>query len=81
MTISFDLDDTLIPGVKTFPVEKQSWLQKMLGIEPVRAGTIELMKLLKSEGTLYLYIHNFIQKSFLDTDDLQKPWNISSSGY
>lgn len=50
MKISFDLDDTLIPGRVDFPTEKQNAFQKFLGIEPVREGAIKLMKRLKSDG-------------------------------
>ncbi|KAA3438025.1 hypothetical protein [Rufibacter hautae] len=49
MTISFDLDDTLIPGTKRFPSEKQTWFQKLLGLEKIRLGTVQLMKKLKAE--------------------------------
>lgn len=60
MTISFDLDDTLIPGTKTFAVEKLNWFQKILGVEPIRAGTIELIKLLKSRGhSICIYTTSF----------------------
>jgi hypothetical protein len=50
MKISFDLDDTLIPGRVVFPTEKQTAFQKVLGIEPLREGATKLMKQLKSEG-------------------------------
>jgi FMN phosphatase YigB (HAD superfamily) len=60
MTISFDLDDTLISGTKTFPVEKRNWLQRILGVEPIRDGTIELMALLKSQGhSICIYTTSF----------------------
>jgi hypothetical protein len=50
MKISFDLDDTLIPGRVVFPTEKQNALQTLLGIEPIREGATKLIKQLKSEG-------------------------------
>lgn len=50
MKISFDLDDTIIPGNKTFPIEKQSFTQKLLKLEHVRQGTIELFKELKKRN-------------------------------
>jgi hypothetical protein len=60
MTISFDLDDTLIPGTKTFSVEKRNLLQEILGIEPIRVGTIGLMKQLKSQGhSICIYTTSF----------------------
>lgn len=52
MIISFDLDDTLIPGVKKFETEKRSVFQKLFGIEKIRLGTIELMKFCKRQGYL-----------------------------
>lgn len=56
MIISFDLDDTIIPGIKKFETEKRSILQKLCGIETIRLGTIELMKTLKLQGHhIYIY--------------------------
>lgn len=58
MIISFDLDDTLISAI--FDTEKQSIIQKILGLEKIRYGTIELFKKLKSEGhTIYIYTTSF----------------------
>jgi len=50
MKISFDLDDTLIPALKLFTTEPLNWLQRLLGVEPIRLGTIKFMEQLKSEG-------------------------------
>ena len=51
MKISFDLDGTLIPlGTGGFPVERKTRLQKVLKVEPLRAGTISLFKALKAAG-------------------------------
>lgn len=56
MIISFDLDDTLIPGTKTFETEKRSLFQKFCGIERIRVGTIQLMKTCKGKGhKVYIY--------------------------
>ena len=56
MIISFDLDDTLIPGIKKFKTEKRSIFQKLCGIERIRLGTIELMKSCKLQGHhIYIY--------------------------
>jgi hypothetical protein len=49
MIISFDLDDTLIPGVKKFETEKRSIFQQLCGIEKIRTGTIKLMKACKMQ--------------------------------
>ena len=58
MIISFDLDDTLISVI--FDTEKQSIIQKILGLEKIRYGTIELFKKLKSEGhIIYIYTTSF----------------------
>lgn len=60
MIISFDLDDLLIPGVKTFDIEKKSMLQKMLGVESIRLGTATLFRKLQNEGhTIYIYTTSF----------------------
>jgi hypothetical protein len=60
MIISFDLDDTLIPGTKTFETEDQNLLQKLTGIEKIRKGTIELFKELRSRGHgIYIYTTSF----------------------
>jgi len=50
MTISFDLDDTLIPGIKRFPTESRTLLRRLSGAEPLRQGTIALWKTLQREG-------------------------------
>ena len=60
MTISFDLDDTLIPGTKTFETEEQNLIQKLTGIERIRKGTIELFKELRFRGhNIYIYTTSF----------------------
>jgi hypothetical protein len=60
MIISFDLDDTLIPGIKKFETEKRSIFQKLCSIEKIRIGTIELMKSCKLQGhQIYIYTTSF----------------------
>src|SRR6218665_4129876 len=60
MIISFDLDDTLIPGTKVFVTEKQTILQRFLGLEKIRSGTIALFHELRSQGhTVYIYTTSF----------------------
>jgi len=60
MTISFDLDDTLIPGAKTFETERQTVLQRLLGLEEIRLGTIELFRELRSRGhSINIYTTSF----------------------
>ena len=44
MTISFDLDDTLIPTTFKFDVEAQNFLQRVFKIENIRKGSLELFK-------------------------------------
>lgn len=63
MIISFDLDDTLIPSTKTFPIEKQMGILKALGTEKLRQGTVEIFKQLKSDGhEIYIYTTSFRNK-------------------
>lgn len=50
MKISFDLDDTIIPGIKTFETEPQTFIHRIFGIEKIRKGTIELFKELKKQN-------------------------------
>lgn len=51
MKISFDLDDTLIPGsYNDFPTETRNLFQKLVNIERIREGTKELFKYLKENG-------------------------------
>lgn len=60
MIISFDLDDTLIPGMKQFETEKQNWLQRLWGLEKIRLGTKSLFRDLKSEGhQIYIYTTSY----------------------
>ncbi|MBC3541663.1 HAD family hydrolase [Rufibacter sediminis] len=66
MILSFDLDDTLIPGRNRFPTEKQNLFQKALGLEKVRRGTVQLMKRLKAEGhQVYVYTTSFRSASYI----------------
>lgn len=56
MTISFDLDDTLIPGMKRFPTEPQRFWHKLVSREKLREGTLMLMKALKEQDCkIYVY--------------------------
>lgn len=56
MRIAFDLDDTLIPCEFAFPLERRPWLARVLGVEPLRAGSVELMRCLRQQGArLWVY--------------------------
>jgi hypothetical protein len=56
MIISFDLDDTLIPGIKRFNTEPRTFIQKICGVEKLRAGTIQLIRGLQEQGhTIFVY--------------------------
>jgi len=56
MIISFDLDNTLIPGTKQFETEKQNIFQQLTGQEKIRLGTIGLFKELRTRGhSIYIY--------------------------
>ena len=51
MTISFDLDDTLIPSRKEdFETEERNLLQQMFSVEYLRKGTAGLVQSLRKEG-------------------------------
>lgn len=64
MKISFDLDDTIIPGMKVFETEPQSLLHKVFGIEKVRKGTIILFKeLKKANHSVGIYTTSYRSKS------------------
>ena len=63
MIISFDLDDTIISKTK-FPLEKETLLHQILGIEGIRLGTRDLFKELKARGhKIYIYTTSFRSKS------------------
>jgi hypothetical protein len=58
MRIAFDLDNTLIPCGNEFPTVRRfpRPLMDLCGWEPLREGTIELMKYLKSQGNeIWIY--------------------------
>lgn len=50
MTISFDLDDTLIPGRNRFPLEKVGIWHRLFSRERLRQGTVPLFRELKKRG-------------------------------
>jgi FMN phosphatase YigB (HAD superfamily) len=60
MHISFDLDDTLIPGSRPFETERQTYLQRFFGIEKIRFGTINLFKGLRRQGhNVHIYTTSY----------------------
>ncbi|MGM5630593.1 hypothetical protein O2K51_06775 [Apibacter raozihei] len=60
MILSFDLDDTLINGKITFPVEKQNIVQKIIGFEKIRLGTVSLFRKLSQDGhQVYIYTTSY----------------------
>lgn len=64
MVISFDLDDTLIPGIKQFPTIKRNLIQRLWRIEKLRTGTIELMKACQEQGhKVYVYTTSYRKPS------------------
>jgi hypothetical protein len=66
MKIAFDLDDTLIPGLAVFPVDRRSFLARLLGHEPLREGTITLMKALRNQGwDVWIYTTSFRSPSYV----------------
>jgi hypothetical protein len=66
MHIAFDLDDTLIPCEFRFPLEPAPWLARGLALEPLRQGSVALLRQLRAQGhRLWVY-----------TTSLRSPWNI-----
>ncbi|MFO0714401.1 MAG: hypothetical protein U0353_31460 [Sandaracinus sp.] len=56
MRIAFDLDDTLIPGERTFEVEALGVLGRFVGAERLRAGVPGAMARLRAAGhELWVY--------------------------
>ena len=50
MIISFDIDNTLIPYSNEFLVEERNFFSKLVGVEPIRKGTIKLFRELRKRG-------------------------------
>lgn len=66
MIISFDLDDTLIPGMKQFPVERKSILSRLISRESIREGTVRLMKQLRQDNhQLYVYTTSYRSPAYI----------------
>lgn len=66
--LAFDLDGTLIPQDAPFSsgLEPTGWVARLLGAEPLRAGTSELFRALRGRGCrLWVY-----------TSSLRSPWSI-----
>jgi hypothetical protein len=56
MHIAFDLDDTLIPCEYHFPLEPRRRLASLLATEPLRLGTVDLLRHLRTTGCpLWIY--------------------------
>lgn len=63
MIISFDIDNTLIPYSDEFEVEYVPAIFKYMGIEPIRKGTIELIKQLqKANHEFWIYSTSYRSK-------------------
>jgi hypothetical protein len=50
MHVAFDLDDTLIPCECLFPLEQPRLLARALAMEPLRLGTVKLLRHLRRTG-------------------------------
>lgn len=62
MILSFDLDDTLISN--KFESEKTNFFQRLLGIECLRKGTVNLFKELKKQKhQIYIYTTSYRSES------------------
>ena len=63
MTISFDLDDTLIAGNFKFETIPANWLRHLLGTERLRTGTPELFRTLKKQNnSICIYTTSYRSK-------------------
>lgn len=63
MTISFDLDDTLIAGNLKFDTISSNWLRHLLKIEKLRTGTPELFcNLRKQKHSICIYTTSYRSK-------------------
>ncbi len=67
MKVSFDLDDTLFVSEKKFKVEPSLRLpMKYIYKERLRAGTVELMNYIQSEGIeLWIYTTSFRSERYI----------------
>jgi hypothetical protein len=66
MIISFDLDDTLIPGMKQFLTERRGIWQRLFSREKIRAGTIALMKTLKArDHRVFIYTTSYRSPAYI----------------
>ncbi|QJB35971.1 hypothetical protein HF329_00565 [Chitinophaga oryzae] len=66
MIISFDLDDTLIPGMKQFPVERKALWHRLFSREKIRQGTVRLMKQLRQDNhRLYVYTTSYRSPAYV----------------
>ena len=60
MTISFDIDSTLVPQGNEFPTEPRTLWTGLLGAEPLRVGTVKLFGDLRRKGHLiYIYTTSY----------------------
>jgi hypothetical protein len=63
MRISFDLDDTIIPGRIVFETESQNIIHALLGLEKIRKDTIKLFRELKNRNhQIGIYTTSFRSK-------------------
>lgn len=69
MTINFDIDNTLIPYPDEFPVEALPPVARLLGVEPLRKGTLDLVRALKKRG----HVSCIYTTSFRSKWNLRKP--------
>ncbi len=66
MIISFDLDDTLIPGIRQFPTEPKTWWHRLFSKEKIRSGTIQLIKTLRQHHyKIYVYTTSYRSPAYV----------------
>jgi hypothetical protein len=68
MRIAFDLDNTLIRGAYAFALEtpKYTLLAKLLGVEPLRAGIIDLCAYCRAHGwEIWVYTTSYRSAGYI----------------
>ena len=68
MRIAFDLDNTLIRGAFAFALEAPNYplLAKLLGVEPLRAGTRELCTYCRAQGwEIWVYTTSYRSAGYI----------------
>jgi len=66
MRVSFDLDDTLIPSSKRFPLEPKPLISKLFKHESLRLGTKDLLHKINQRGhKIIIYTTSYRSKIYI----------------